>query len=160
VEVREATPEDFEAVTALLEELGRPAVLGTPEEPAHRERYAAWLADPDRYLFVAEDGGAVVGLADLWFLDWLNFSSKHGWIPDLVVTEAARSRGAGAALLARCEATGRERGAWGLRLESATWRERAHAFYEREQWTHSGKSFNKLLDPNLDWPPPRPEDSP
>ena len=34
--VRDARPEDFEAVTALLEELGRPKVLGTDREPAQQ----------------------------------------------------------------------------------------------------------------------------
>jgi GNAT superfamily N-acetyltransferase len=140
-------------VTALLEELGRPKVLGTPEEDAHRERYADWLADPDRFVFVAEEDGRVVGVVDLCLMPRLNFATDQAWVPDLVVTEAARSRGAGAALLARCEELARERSAWGIRLESATWRERAHAFYVREGWTHSGKSFDKILATDLDWPP-------
>jgi GNAT superfamily N-acetyltransferase len=154
--VRPGTPEDFPAVTSLLEELGRPKVLGTDAEPAHRERYEAWLAHPDRFLFVAEDDGAVVGMIDLAFTPRLNFDSEEGWIPDLVVAEAARSRGAGAALLAVCEDLARERGSWGLQLESANWRTRAHAFYVREGWNDSGHSFNKLLT-DLAWPPAPPE---
>lgn len=41
--------------------------------------------------------------------------------------------------------------AW-IRLESAHWRTRAHAFYLREGYTDSGKSFDKLLA-DVDWPP-------
>lgn len=104
-------------------------------------------------MFLAEDGGDVIGMATLCFLPWLNFASPVAWIPDLVVTEAARSRGAGAALLARCEELALDRGSWGLRLESANWRTRAHAFYVREGWTDGGKSFHKILDPSLAWPP-------
>jgi GNAT superfamily N-acetyltransferase len=157
ISVRRAGAEDFEAVTSLLQELGRPTVLGTPAEPAHRERFQAWLDHPDRFLFVAEDDGGVVGMIDLAFTPRLNFDAEEGWIPDLVVSEAARSRGAGAALLAACEDLARERGAWGLQLESANWRTRAHAFYVREGWDDSGHSFNKLLA-DLAWPPKPPEE--
>jgi GNAT superfamily N-acetyltransferase len=156
IRVREAETADFRVVAALLEELGRPKVLGDPEEDAHAKRFAEWIDHPDRFVFLASDGDDVVGLVDLWFYPRLNFGSAQGWIPDLVVTEAARSKGAGAALLARCEELAKERGAWGLRLESATWRERAHAFYEREGWKHTAKSFDKLLG-DLDWPPPPPK---
>jgi GNAT superfamily N-acetyltransferase len=59
----------------------------------------------------------------------LNFTTPQAWIPDLIVSEARRSRGAGAALLARCEELARGRNCWSLSLESANWRDRAHAFY-------------------------------
>jgi len=67
ISIRSAREEDFEAVTSLLEELGRPKVLATSERnrAAHRERYRAWLAAPDYYAFVAEEDGNVVGFVDL-----------------------------------------------------------------------------------------------
>ncbi len=76
----------------------------------------------------------------------------EAWIPDLVVAESARSRGVGAALLARAEELARDRGCFAMSLESASWRTRAHAFYVRQHWIESGKSFARLLAEGT-WPP-------
>lgn len=152
VSVRPAGPLDFVAVTALLEELGRPKTLGTPREDAARAAYLAWLDAPDLHAWVAEVDGAVVGLVDLQFLPRLNFDGPQAWIPDLIVTEQARSRGAGAALLGAAETAARERGAFALTLESANWRTRAHAFYRREGMEDGAKSFLKVLA-DVQWPP-------
>ena len=70
-------------------------------------------------------------------------------------TEDARSRGAGKALLARAEERARERQAFALTLESANWRTRAHAFYEREGMESTSKEFVKVLR-DFGWPPPAP----
>lgn len=153
--VRDATPDDFEAVARLLAELGRPEVLGTPEEGEHRLAFEAYRARGDARALVAVDGERVVGFCDLEFRARLNFLTEQAWIPDLIVTEEARSKGAGAALLARAREIARERGAWGLQLESASWRERAHAFYEREGLEHVGKTFNVTFG-DRPWPPPAP----
>ena len=153
--VREATDEDWPVVAALLAALGRPEALGTPEEEDLRRVFLAYLQRDDVVAMVAEEDGRVVGFCDLEFRARLNFSEPQAWIPDLVVAEEFRSRGAGAALLRRAEEIARERGAWGMELESATWRERAHAFYEREGWSYSGKSFTRPLS-DRPWPPSPP----
>jgi GNAT superfamily N-acetyltransferase len=160
VTVRDAGPQDFEAVAGLLAELGRPAVLGGPDEDEHRARYLEWLDTPNLRAWVAEDEtGAVIGLIDLELLPRLNFSTAMAWVPDLVVSEAHRSRGAGAALLARAEEAAREAGSWALTLESANWRSRAHAFYVREGMDDSAHSFTKVLRTDLGWPPPAPQEN-
>lgn len=157
MEIREAGPDDWLAVAALLAELGRPDVLAEPDNDRHREAYEEYLERPDTVALVAEDEGSVVGFVDMDYRPRLNFSSPQAWIPDLIVTERARSRGAGKALLAACEERARTRGCWSLTLESANWRERAHAFYEREGMRHVSASFAKLFDDSV-WPPaPREE---
>lgn len=156
VKVREARPQDWPAVAVLLAELGRPEALGSDEEPTLRDVYEAYLTRPDAAALVAEVDGRVVGFVDLEFRTRLNFSTPQAWIPDLIVSEAERSRGAGASLLAAAEELARERGCWGISLESATWRTRAHAFYLREGWKDTGKAFTKVFG-DLEWPPsPRP----
>jgi GNAT superfamily N-acetyltransferase len=150
--VREALPEDWPAVAALLAELGRPEALGTALEDDLRDVYERYLAHPDTVALVAEVDGRVLGFCDVEFRTRLNFAEPQAWIPDLVVAEGERSRGAGRALLARAEEIARDRGCWGMSLESATWRERAHAFYVREGWTDSGKAFTKPLT-DIPWPP-------
>jgi len=157
--VRQARAEDFESVARLLAELGRPAVLGGDDESDHRARYAGWLAAPELKVFVAEEDGEVVGLIDLELLPRLNFPGPMAWVPDLIVSERHRSRGAGAALLARAEEAAREGGAFALALESGHWRTRAHAFYLREGMSDSAKSFVKVLRTDLGWPPQPPTES-
>lgn len=137
----------------LLAQLGRPDVRGTGQEAAAREVFERYLQRPDAVLLLAENDGRDVGLLDMEYRVRLNFTTPQAWIPDLVVAEDSRSAGVGGALLARAEELARERGCWGMELESATWRERAHAFYVREGWTDAGKSFSKLLDEGLTWPP-------
>jgi GNAT superfamily N-acetyltransferase len=152
IEVRPATPEDWPAVAALLAELGRPAVLDTDDERVARSVFESYLARPDAASLVAEEGGRVIGFCDMEYRTRLNFTTPQAWIPDLVVSEGERSRGAGAALLARAEALARNEGCWAMSLESANWRTRAHAFYAGEGWTDSGKSFTRLLTDRA-WPP-------
>jgi GNAT superfamily N-acetyltransferase len=151
--IREARPEDFEAVAALLEELGRPKALGTPDEQAVRGRFEEWLGAPDRFVFVAEEEDAVIGMIDLAFIGRPNFVQPHAWVPDLIVTDSARSRGVGAALLAKAEEVAREQGAFSLALESAHWRTRAHDFYERQGMTDAARHFIKVFA-DVPWPPP------
>ena len=120
MEIREARASDWPAVAALLAELGRPDVRGHDDEDEHRRAFEAYLERPDAVAFVAEEDGRVVGFVDLEFRQRLNFRTPQAWIPDLVVAEHSRSRGAGAALLAAAEQLARERGCFALSLESAT----------------------------------------
>ncbi|HEV3474021.1 MAG TPA: GNAT family N-acetyltransferase [Actinomycetota bacterium] len=154
--IREARPDDWPAVSALLAELGRPAVSGTADEEAARDIYLQYLERPDTVVLVAEVGGRLVGVVDMEYRARLNFTQPQAWIPDLVVAGSKRSAGVGAALLTRAEEMARAHGCWGIELESATWRERAHAFYIREGWTQAGLSFFKNLT-DQPWPPPPPD---
>ena len=55
--------------------------------------------------------------------------APQGWIPDLIVTEAARGRHIGAALLDAAFARAREGGAYAVALESGHHRAVAHQLY-------------------------------
>jgi GNAT superfamily N-acetyltransferase len=155
IRVRPVVESDFVAVTALLQELGRPVILGTPEEEGGRRVFGEWLADPTRLAFVAEDDDGVIGFIDVVVMPRLNFAEPEVHVPDLIVAERARSRGAGAALLATAEELARERGAFALTLDSANWRTRAHVFYVREGMEPDAKHFAKVLR-DRGWPPPPP----
>lgn len=129
--VRQAEPRDFDAVTALLEELGRPRV-GDSERQACRDVYEAQLADPGAAHLVAEgDGDALVGFCSLHFRTRLNHASAEAWVPDLIVTEGARRAGAGWGLLAEVDRLAAGRGCHYLTLESGLEREDAHRLYRR-----------------------------
>jgi GNAT superfamily N-acetyltransferase len=155
VRVRQATSRDWPAVATLLAELGRPEALGTGDEASLREVFVRYVERPDTEALVAEFDGRVVGFVDMEYRTRLNFERPQAWIPDLVVGEVDRSRGVGSALLARAEELARERGCWGMSLESATWRTDAHRFYLREGWSDSGKAFTKSVT-GEPWPPAPP----
>ena len=138
--VRRVTDGDFEAVTALLEELGRPRVTAATAGAA-RAIFAAHVSSPDAGSLLAERDNIPVGFLSLHFRDRLNHATPEAWIPDLVVTEREHGSGAGSALLRRAVDLARERGCHRLVLESGYNRLRAHRFYTREGMTDAGKYF-------------------
>ena len=143
--VRGAVAADWPGVAAVLAELGRPDVRGTSSEGRHRSLFASYLTRDDLDAFVAEGGNQILGFVNVEYRARLNHDRRQGWIAELIVTEGARGAGVGKELLARAEEAARARGCWGLALESATWREDAHRFYEREGWEHVAKAFTKDL---------------
>jgi len=146
VRVRLASAGDFDSVTALLEDLGRPKVTDETRDEC-RAIFERQLADERAAHLVAEDDdGAVVGFCSLHFRDRLNFTTPDAWVPDLIVAEAARRRGIGRALLEEAERLARERRCWDLTLESAHFRLEAHLFYTAFGMVDAAKSFDKLLD--------------
>lgn len=138
--IRPATSADFEAVTALLAELGRPAPTPASLEPL-RQVYEAYMARTDAAPHVAEADGEVVGFVSLEFRSRLNWKTVEAWIPDLIVTERARSTGAGKALLQQAFAIARERGCHRLSLESGHARQIAHQFYRLQGMKEAGLYF-------------------
>jgi GNAT superfamily N-acetyltransferase len=141
--VRPAGPDDFDAVTALLEELGRPRVT---DRETCLQVYARDLGDPEAaHLLAEDDDGRIVGFCSLHFRSRLNQVSRQAWVPDLIVTEAARSKKVGRALLSEAEKRARERGCHELALESAHWRKDAHRFYHAFGLADDGLYFGKRL---------------
>ena len=130
VEVRPIVDDDadFDATTRLLAELGRPA----PSEerlPALRRTYAQHVAGPDSGSLLASLDGRPVGFISLEFRHPFFTTAPQAWIPDLVVTESARGRDIGAALLDAAFAEAMRRGAYAAALESGHHRQVAHRLY-------------------------------
>jgi GNAT superfamily N-acetyltransferase len=145
MKVRSAEPRDFDAVTALLELLGRKEVTDETRDRC-REVYAAQISDPTADHLVAEnDDGEVVGFCSLHFRNRLNHPTPQAWVPDLIVADALRRTGIGRALLEHAERRAIERGCWGLTLESAHHRREAHRFYADFGMRDAGLYFHKLL---------------
>ena len=142
--VRAARRDDFEAVTRLLEELGRPLVPEATEADC-RAVYDEQIVDPDTHHIVAEDASGVVAFASLHFRGRLNHPTQEAWIPDLIVTERARRRGVARALLEEAERRASERGCHAMELESAYFRAEAHHLYRQFKMRDLGKSFYKAI---------------
>jgi len=107
----------------LSSELGYPA--GGAETAARLE---AFLSRPDRVVFVADAGDAVVGWIAV--VDRPLLQEEAGAeIEGLVVAAGRRGQGVGAALVGRAEAWAAERGLRIVRVRSRSTRSGAHAFY-------------------------------
>jgi GNAT superfamily N-acetyltransferase len=144
VEVRPVAEGDFEAVAALLAELGRPRLTDETRGPA-REVFLSHAARSDTASLLAEEEGRLVGFISLEFRDRLNQVSTQAWIPDLIVTDAARGRGAGRALLQKAFELARARGCWSVTLESGYQRQVAHQLYRSAGMTQDGFYFTLRL---------------
>ena len=143
--IRSAEPRDFDAVTALLESLGRAQVTNETRDRC-REIYATQLSDPRANHLVAEDeGGEVVGFCSLHFRRRLNYPTPQAWVPDLIVAERARRTGIGRRLLEHAERRASERGCWEITLESGHQRVEAHELYRNFGMLEAGRYFRKPL---------------
>jgi len=128
---------DFEAATRLLAELGRPS----PAEEklsALRRTYAEHVSRPETGSRLAFLDGAAVGFISLEHRQPFFVPAPQAWIPDLVVTEAARGKRIGAALLDAAFEESRRRGAYAVALESGSHRTVAHRLYESSGMTDAG----------------------
>lgn len=144
VEIRPIVDDDhdFEASTRLLAELGRPAPTEEKLE-ALRRTYAQHVGRSDTGSRLALLDGQPVGLISLEFRQPIFTTTPQAWIPDLVVTESARGRDIGAALLDAAFAEALERGAYAAALESGHHRAVAHRLYVAAGMTDVG-SFSTL----------------
>ena len=140
VTIRLAEPGDFEAITRLLEELGRPAVPAEAEAAA-RAVFLRHIQCPDTASLVAELDGRIVGFMSLEFRDRLNHLRPQAWIPDLIVTASARGLGIGKALLQRGFELARERNCWSVTVESGYHRRVAHQLYRAAGMRDEGLYF-------------------
>ncbi|HEY6929569.1 MAG TPA: GNAT family N-acetyltransferase [Thermoanaerobaculia bacterium] len=131
VSVRRAVPADGPRIIELDRELARFEKLPPPDE-SEAGRLLAWIFETHRLeALVAELDGKIEGIA-LFYEGLGSFRAKPFlYLEDLVVSEAARGRGVGEALMAALAREVVARG--GLRLDWAVldWNVRAMRFYER-----------------------------
>ena len=129
--MRRAVPADGPRIIELDRELADFEKLPPPDE-AEAARLLAWIFESHRMeALVAELDGRIEGIA-LFFEGLGSFRAKPFlYLEDLVVSEAARSRGVGEALMSALAREVIARG--GLRLEWAVldWNVHAMRFYER-----------------------------
>ena len=142
--IRAARTDDFDAVTELLELLGRERVTAATRDEC-RAIFEAQVLDPSTHHMVAADGTGVVGFCSLHFRERLNFGAAQAWIPDLVVADRSRRDGVGRALLEEAERRARGHGCYELVLETGYQRAEAHHLYRQFRMRDQGKFFRKEL---------------
>jgi GNAT superfamily N-acetyltransferase len=143
VAVRPAEGRDAEAVHALLGELGYDGL----DVARFASSFARLAEATPPHVWVAHFGleGVAVGVMSLSWAEQLRLGGIVVSIDELVVTESARGRGAGAALLARAKDVVRELRA--VRLELHTRRSResyARGFYVKNGFVEVDSAVMRL----------------
>jgi ribosomal protein S18 acetylase RimI-like enzyme len=136
--LRDARPKDAEAIAALIGTLGYEATAAEV-----RKRLSA-LARTGQQAIVAEKG-ELVGVLTTSVMIVLHRPQPVGRISMLVVAEAARRAGIGAALVAEAEKGLAAKGCGLVEVTSNRKRLRAHAFYEKLGYERTSYRFAKAL---------------
>lgn len=104
-------------------------------------------ASPIDWLYVYDDGQAVVGVLGFRLRERLEHPSRHGEIYVIVTDTAARRRGIGRALMAFAEGLARAHNCVGTWLVSGLKRQdEAHRFYAALGYEMTGYRFVKPFD--------------
>lgn len=142
MEIRTFRPDDGEEVTGCIVELQNyeraidPRVLaGDAVATWYLDHLLTTCAEQDGTLFVAEDGGRVVGFAAVQCQvpneDADEAEYHFGLISDVGVNRSHRGRGIGRALIAACETFAREKDVRWLRIAVLGKNALARGLYER-----------------------------
>jgi PhnO protein len=141
VPIRDATPDDAEALVPLLTALGYP----TAAEAINRRLHELLRTDPTGRVLVASVDGRISGVAVLHVTPALHRPTGVGRVTALAVLPAARRAGVGKQLI---DASERHFAALGLeRIEvtSGPLHEEAYPFYRRLGYQDQGVRFAKTL---------------
>ena len=138
--IRDATPADAAQIAALLGELGYPT-----KEAQARARIERLTARDDYTVRVFAEGDAILGVGSLQVHPGLEIDEPLGLITALIVSNNARRRGVGRALVDDLLDFARQRGCARVNVGSGLHRADAHAFYEGIGFTRSGIRFRKTL---------------
>ena len=140
--VRPARPDDVPTVLGLVRELAEYEKAAHEVRLTEEQLTGALFGDsPALFGHVAEDDGAVVGVA-LWFLNFSTWRGTHGiYLEDLYVQPAHRGRGLGRELLRTLAAVCVQRGYSRLEWAVLDWNTPSIDFYKAagavpmDEWT-------------------------
>lgn len=161
--VRRACADDLEQLCRLYVAFHEFHVQGVPErlrslgEPAEFDCAALvatleqLLARPDAALFVASDGGQLLGLAELYLRQDAEHSAttvhRYGYLQSLMVREEGRRRRVGTQLLDEAERWAILQGADELRLDVWEFADGPTPFYERRGYRTIRRTLVRPLQP-------------
>ena len=105
--------------------------------------------DEDYHTLVACDDDRIVGFIGTRLGPLYESDDPYGQIMVLVVARDHRRCGVGQELMQAAESILVQRGARVLIVTSGNQRSDAHAFYEKNGYTFTGRRFKKLLPPKI-----------
>ncbi|GIN72644.1 N-acetyltransferase [Bacillus sp. J14TS2] len=142
MQIREATVNDIEVLTSLMEQLGYPTTI-----ESMKTRMNHIEASPDYHTLLASYDGKVIGMIGLvkgYYYEMDGFCIR---IVAFVVDSNYRGKGIGKKLLAEAESWARKIGATGIGLNSGNRPERftAHKLYKSMGYIEKSIGFAKSL---------------
>ncbi|MBS4206315.1 GNAT family N-acetyltransferase [Lederbergia citrea] len=142
MEIREATINDVEELTSLVEQLGYPATV-----ESMKTRFKNIESNPDYHTLLASYDGKIVGMIGLVKVFYYEIDGSYVRIVAFVVDSNYRSKGIGKNLLEEAESWARKTGATGIGLNSGNRPERtnAHNFYKNMGYIEKSIGFAKSL---------------
>ena len=141
LQVRPAMESDLEKILDLYAQAEFDAGRVLPLAAAKHvfERFADY---PDYTLYVAEQGGEIVGTFALLVMHNLgHLGAPSAIVEDVAVAPALQGHGIGKAMMQFALGLCRDKGCYKLMMSSNAKRERAHAFYESLGFERHGFSF-------------------
>lgn len=139
LKVATATAKDLPSLVELLGVLFAQEADFVPDADKQRRALEAILADTRiGRIYVAREGGRVVGMVSTLYTISTAEGGKAAWLEDMVVLPDCRGRGIGAAMLAHAVVGAREAGCLRLTLLSDEDNAQAHAVYAAEGFQFSG----------------------
>lgn len=139
IRIRNAGPEDSQAIAALLGE------LGYPSEPADIPDRISGVRGHGGAVMLAVDDNATLGLLCLTRHWGLHATGPTAYIMALVISERARRRGVGNALVEYAKQWGLDNGCERIAVTSAEHRDGAHEFYPAVGLPYTGRRFSANL---------------
>ncbi len=139
--LRDATPGDGEAISALLEELGHPLHARAVHE--NLARMAAF--GPSYFVLIASLGGRPAGVISGFATPVLHREHPVGRLSVLVVARSHAGSGIGSALVTAAERRFASLGCRRIEVTSAAHRTEAHEFYRRRGYHQQGLRFLREL---------------
>ena len=128
--MREAVPEDAEALHALMGELADALGDRSPRFGAMRAQLEKLLAEPGARVLVVEGAEDLVGAASMWIKPDLAHGDVVIEVPMLVVSGNARRRGVGQLLVKEIRRIAAEENAALIELVATKENDVARAFYK------------------------------
>lgn len=138
IAVRDATIADSEAMARLVSDLGYPT--------SSRQMYMrleSILRDGDYHTLVACDGDRIVGFIGTRIGPLYESDRLYGQIMALAVARDWQRRGVGRLLVQAAESILSQDGARVFVVTSGNHRTDAHAFYEKNGYTFTGRRYKK-----------------
>lgn len=139
--MRRARVADLPAIVAMLadDDLGKTREV--PGDPCYAEAFAAIEADPNQFLAVVDDGGAVVGCLQLSFIPGLSLKGMwRGQIESVRIASSRRGGGLGHVMISWAIEECRRRGCGLVQLAMNKRRTDTLRFYQSLGFeaTHEG----------------------
>jgi GNAT superfamily N-acetyltransferase len=127
MEIRNATPEDFDLAFDYIEKLW---TYNTYDRDAIRAVYTNVLENSNDFAFFIYDNGKPMGFCHGTFFNTFWLSGQTCYVSSIISNEDARGKGYGVRLMDRAKQLAKARGCRAIVLDSGMPRVDAHRFYE------------------------------